>query len=429
MDVNKSVSSRNPWSWIPTLYFAQGVPFVVVNMVSVVLFKKMGISNTDIALYTSWLNLPWVIKPLWSPLVDIFKTKRYWIVGMQFFIGAALAGVAFSIPAASFFQWSLAILWLIAFSSATHDIAADGFYMLGLEQYQQAAFVGVRSTFFRVAMVTGQGAVVFIAGQLELSTGSVPTAWSFTFLGVAGLFLLLALYHRFILPYPAVDTSTVSDVRPMVVLKEFLNTFVVFFRKKEIVYILLFLLVYRFAEAQLLKLATPFMLDATEKGGLGLTTSAIGIVYGTVGIIALTVGGLAGGYAISKKGLKYWLWPMALSINVPDAVYVYLSFVQPENIYIINLMVVIEQLGYGFGFTAYMMFMVMVSEGAHKTAHYALCTGFMALGIMLPGMFSGWLQELLGYQSFFVWVMIATIPSFIVAGLVKVDPEFGKKKE
>lgn len=428
MNEKPAINNRSPWSWIPTLYFAQGVPFVVVNMVSVVLFKKMGISNTDIALYTSWLNLPWVIKPLWSPLVDIFKTKRYWIVGMQFFIGAALAGVAFTIPTVSFFQWSLAILWLIAFSSATHDIAADGFYMLGLEQYQQAAFVGVRSTFFRIAMVTGQGALVFIAGQLELSTGSIPTAWSFTFFGVAGIFVLLAVYHRFILPYPAMDSATVSDVRPMVVLKEFFNTFVLFFQKKEIIYILLFLLVYRFAEAQLLKLATPFMLDAPEKGGLGLTTSAIGIVYGTVGIIALTIGGLLGGYAISKKGLKYWLWPMALCINVPDAVYVFLAFVQPENILTINLMVVIEQLGYGFGFTAYMMVMVMVSEGAHKTAHYALCTGFMALGIMLPGMFSGWLQELLGYQSFFVWVMIATIPSFIVAGLVKVDPDFGREK-
>jgi PAT family beta-lactamase induction signal transducer AmpG len=419
---------RSPWSWIPTLYFAQGIPFVVVNMVSVILFKKMGISNTDIALYTSWLNLPWVIKPLWSPLVDIFRTKRYWIVGMQFFIGAALAGVAFSIPTESFFQWSLAILWLIAFSSATHDIAADGFYMLGLEQYQQAAFVGVRSTFFRIAMVTGQGALVYIAGQLEVSTGSVPTAWSLTFFGVAGIFGLLALYHRFILPYPTVDTSTVSEADPKIVVKEFINTFILFFRKKEIVGILAFLLVYRFAEAQLLKLATPFMLDLPEKGGLGLTTSQIGIVYGTVGIIALTVGGLMGGYAISKKGLKYWLWPMALCINVPDAVYVYLSMAQPQDLFIINLMVVIEQLGYGFGFTAYMMVMVMVSEGAHKTAHYALCTGFMALGIMLPGMFSGWLQEQMGYQTFFIWVMIATIPSFIVAGLVKIDPEFGKKK-
>ncbi len=419
---------KGPWSWIPTLYFAQGIPFVMVNMVSIVLYKKMGISNADIALYTSWLNLPWVIKPLWSPLIDIFRTKRFWILAMQLLIGAALAGVALTIPTDAFFQWSLAILWLIAFSSATHDIAADGFYMLGLREHQQAAFVGVRSTFFRLAMITGQGALVFLAGQLETSTGSVPTAWTIVFFGVAVMFVLLSLYHRFVLPVPPEDTAAVAETTVSVVFKEFVNTFVLFFRKKQIKQILAFLLVYRFAEAQLLKLATPFMLDARDQGGLALTTSDIGIVYGTVGVIALTIGGLLGGYAISRQGLKYWLWPMALIINIPDAVYVYLSMAQPENILIVNLMVALEQVGYGFGFTAYMMFMVMVSEGVHKTAHYALCTGFMALGVMIPGMFSGYLQEWLGYQNFFIWVMIATIPSFAVAAWVTVDPEFGKKK-
>lgn len=420
---------RNPWFWIPTLYFGQGIPFVIVNMVSVVLYKNMGISNTDIALYTSWLNLPWVIKPLWSPLVDIFRTKRFWVVSMQLLIGAALAGVALTIPTDSFFQWSLAILWLIAFSSATHDIAADGFYMLGLEQHQQAAFVGVRSTFFRLAMITGQGALVYIAGQLETNLGSISTAWSLTFFGTAGMFILLSLYHRFILPYPSSDTAAVAETKLSTVFQEFINTFVEFFKKKEIISILAFLLLYRFAEAQLLKLATPFMLDARDKGGLALTTSDIGIVYGTIGVIALTIGGLLGGYVISKKGLKFWFWPMVFAINIPDAVYVYLAFVQPENMFAIYSSVAIEQLGYGFGFTAYMMFMVMVSEGVHKTAHYALCTGFMALGIMLPGMFSGYIQEYLGYQNFFIWVMIATVFSFGVAALPKIDPEFGKKRE
>jgi len=428
MTERSAAVSRTPWSWVPSLYFAQGIPYVVVMSISVIMYKKMGISNTDIALYTSWLYLPWVVKPLWSPFVDMFRTKRFWIVTLQFLIALSLSAVAFTIPSAGFFQVTLAVFWLMAFASATHDIAADGFYMLGLEQHQQAAFVGVRSTFYRIAMITGQGLLVVLAGTLETSSGSIATGWSWTFFVLSGMFAALFAYHAVMLPRPAADRATLSSGSSSV-LKEFLNTFATFFRKKEIGVILAFLLLYRFAEAQLVKLVTPFLLDPRDAGGLGLTTQEVGIAYGTVGVIALTLGGLLGGYVISKRGLRYWLWPMVFIIHLPDAAFVFLSWLQPENFLVISAAVAVEQFGYGFGFTAYMLYMIMVADGEHKTAHYAICTGFMALGMMLPGMFSGWLEDQIGYRNFFLWVMLSTIPGFIVAALVTVPEGFGKKKE
>lgn len=432
---------RNPWIWVPSLYFAEGIPYVVVMTVSVIMYKKLGLSNTDIALYTSWLYLPWTIKPLWSPFVDMFWTKRRWIVSMQFFISITLIGIAFTVTTSVFLLLTFIVFAFIAFGSATHDIAADGFYMLGLEQSQQAAFVGVRSTFYRIAMITGQGVLVVLAGTLEPKFG-IPQAWSITFLVIAGIFGLLYVYHNFILPYPIADKSTLllpngeqresltldSQHRWKDIINEFVQTFVLFFKRKDIWVILVFLLFYRFAEAQLVKLVSPFLLDVREKGGLGLSTSEVGIVYGTVGIIALTTGGLLGGYAISKKGLRWWLWPMVIIMHAPDLMFVYLSQFQPTNFLFINIAVAVEQFGYGFGFAAYAMYMILISQGEHKTAHFAICTGIMALGMMLPGMFSGALQEAIGYQHFFIWVILSTIPGFIVAALVKIDPEFGKKR-
>jgi PAT family beta-lactamase induction signal transducer AmpG len=421
-------SSRNPWAWVPTLYFAQGLPYVVVMTVSVIMYKRMGISNTDIALYTSWLYLPWVIKPLWSPFIDMFRTKRLWVVSMQFVVAISLASVALTIPMPNFFQYTLAVFWLMAFSSATHDIAADGFYMLALEQHRQAAFVGVRSTFYRIAMITAQGLLVVLAGQIEQSSGgNISLAWSVTFVVLAGVFALAFVYHKFVLPFPFSD-KPVHTTGSGSVVKDFFATFVLFFKKKNILPTLAFLLLYRFAESQLVKLVSPFLLDVREKGGLGLSTSEVGFVYGTVGVMALTLGGLLGGYLASRRGLKAVLWLMVFSIHLPDAAFVYLSQVQPQNLVLINIAVAVEQFGYGFGFTAYLLYMIMVSEGEHKTAHYAICTGFMALGMMLPGMFSGALQEYLGYKNFFIWVILSTIPGFIVAALVKIDREFGKKK-
>ncbi|MBD3223901.1 MAG: MFS transporter [Caldithrix sp.] len=617
---------RSPWFWVPTLYYAEGIPYIIVMTVSVVLYKRMGVSNTDIALYTSWLYLPWVIKPLWSPIVDIFKTKRLWIVIMQLLVGAGLGGVALTIPLPDFFKFTLAFFWLLAFSSATHDIAADGFYMLGMTEHQQAFFVGVRSTFYRFAMITGQGLLIILAGFLEstsglddvylqvnsktdkgveqmihpdsveisekageqrivhlpgtldigttpitksyvdsvkqfvkqwnidnghapearkaqdealataddvgwwnrfvvqnleafivrhfapevdrsetdktgnigliyfhlakkpemnenivvhfgrdagdksislvdeaglggrlvfnesnwnkpgiaiiqldynldhstqaefkASSGNIPLAWSITFFFLAVLFLVFFIYHKFILPYPAEDRPSIQD-KSKSFLKEFFETFILFFKKKRIGAIVAFLLLYRLAESQIVKLAPAFLIDTQEAGGMALTTGEFGLLYGTVGLAMLTVGGILGGFVASRHGLNFWLWPMAIAMNLPNVVYIYLSYAIPDNFIIINLAIAIEQFGYGFGFTAYMLYMIFASQGEHKTAHFAITTGFMALGMMLPGMMSGWLQELIGYQHFFIWVVIATIPSFLVLFFIPLDKEFGKRK-
>jgi PAT family beta-lactamase induction signal transducer AmpG len=420
--------TRNPWTWVPSLYFAEGIPYVVAMTVSVIMYKRLGVSNADIALSTSWLYLPWVIKPLWSPLVDMFGTKRSWIVALELVIGVCLAGVAFVLHGPMFFQLTLFVFWLMAFGSATHDIAADGFYMLGLDHHQQAGFVGVRGTFYKVATITGQGLLVMLAGTLEASTGgAIPLAWSIAFGALSVLFLCLFLYHRSRLPSPGADHPSGAAVSGRGAAQEFLAILKAFFSKGDILAILAFLLLYRFAEAQLVKLVSPFLLDPRDQGGLGLSTSEVGFVYGTVGIIALTCGGLLGGYVASKEGLRFWLWPMVAAIHLPDLVFVYLSHVQPASLFLINAAVAVEQFGYGFGFTAYVLFMILVSEGEHRTAHYAICTGFMALGMMLPGMFSGVLQEWLGYRAFFFWVILSTIPGFAVAALVRVPPEFGRK--
>jgi PAT family beta-lactamase induction signal transducer AmpG len=417
-------SPLGAWRWIPTLYFCQGLPYVVVMTVSVVMYKNLKVSNTDIALYTGWLYLPWVIKPLWSPLVDLYGTKRFWIVGLQFVVGAALALVALTVPGPVFFRATLAVFWLLAFSSATHDIAADGFYLLALPPHQQAAFVGVRSTSYRLATIAGQGGLVYLAGVLQEASGDVARAWAWVFVLVGLLFVLLGLYHWMFLPRPADDHA---GTRAPQLLAGSFAVFAAFFRKKDIGVILAFLLLYRFAEAQLLKLVTPFLLDARSVGGLGLTTQQVGLTYGTIGVIALTLGGLAGGYVISRYGLKRLLWPMILAMYVPNVVFILLALMQPGGLYVIAGALALEQFGYGFGFTAYLLYMMLVAEGEHRTAHYAICTGFMALGMMLPGMAAGWIQDHLGYVNFFLWVCVATIPSFAATALVRVDDSFGKK--
>ena len=420
-------SSRNPWAWVTTLYFAQGIPYVVAMTVSVIMYKRMGISNTDIALWTSGLYLAWVLKPLWSPFVDMYRTKRLWVISLQLVLGLALILAAVAIPMPSFFLVTILIFWFMAFASATHDIAADGFYMLALPEHQQASFAGVRSTFYRIAMITGQGLLVVLAGYLEThGEANIAHAWSVTFGVLAVLFLVFFAYHRFILPYPGGDRPVrTTEQGP---LKDFLEVFASFFRKKNIVATLAFLLLYRFAEAQLVKLVTPFLLDGRDGGGLGLTTSEVGIVYGSIGVVSLLLGGLIGGYLVSRRGLRFWLWIMVFVMHIPDLMFVYLSQVQPESLFLISGAVALEQFGYGFGFTAYMLYMIHVSEGDHKTAHYAICTGFMALGMMLPGMASGWIQEQLGYKMFFIWIILSTIPSFIVPALVKIPSEFARKK-
>lgn len=611
--MNKN-QSRSTWTWVPSLYFAEGIPYVVVMTVSVIMYKRLGISNTDIALYTSWLYLPWVIKPFWSPVVDLFKTKRWWIIVMQLLIGAGLGGVALTVPLPDFFKYTLAFFWLLAFSSATHDIAADGFYMLGLDEHKQAYFIGIRSTFYRLAMITGQGLLIILAGYIESTSGleavnfevstqkaatewqmpnnqqikkslegeknfivtskaiqlglnklskekadsiknwahnsnlanafvekdkaiekspswwttniseplktrlkssfgadkkisnegnwqgnlavigiklsfapekgedvvinfdrkngdkdlsliegqrltftnsnwnkqawlvvqadaklnrvsiasfqglsgNIPLAWSVTFFVLAALFLLFFIYHRFMLPKPLSDKAVAEGKN---IMKEFLNTFVTFFKKDNVGMAMAFFLLFRLGESQLVKLASPFLLDNRDIGGLGLTTGDVGLIYGTIGIVFLTIGGILGGWVASRNGLKYWIWWMTIAINLPNLTYVYLSFFTPESMWLIASGIALEQFGYGFGFTAYMLYMIYFAEGKSKTAHFAICTGLMALGMMIPGMFSGWLQEIIGYQNFFIWVIICTIPGFFVIKFLKINPTFGIKKE
>ena len=638
---------RSPWSWIPSLYFAQGLPYVAVNVITVIMYKRLGISNTDIALYTGWLYLPWVIKPFWSPFVDIIKTKRWWTLIMQWIIGFGLAAVAFAIPTPFFFQLTLAIFWLVGFASATHDIASDGYYMIALEEHEQAAYVGIRSTFYRVATIVGQGLLVIIAGVVEANTGlepadvvvsanpatevkidsttnafpivteltdaqkataqfvytaqtvnagvktpenvtikdgdstktiafadyskmmmdsvhnlniangfvakaeeakdnakaeakkdegpsafekwiketfgeevkevksaannfaiigvrltqapteeecvlvvnykegdqsiklddkkvdtrfvftkdnwdktayifveidkniqgevsatfqgtsgNIPMAWLLVFVVLSVFFLGAAMYHSWVLPVPANDKSVGNGEKASAkeIVKGFLDTFKTFFQKKGVWVAMAFMLLYRLPEAQLVKIINPFFLDPVDKGGLGLTTGQVGIVYGTIGIIGLTLGGILGGIVASRGGLKKWLWPMALSISLNSVVYIFLSAVQPDpnttgGFLTICGGMVIDQFGYGFGFTAFMLYMMYFADGPYKTSHYAICTAFMALGMMLPGMWSGWLQELVGYNHFFIWTLLCCLGTWAVTAMIKVDPNYGKKKK
>ena len=430
--MNHNIKS-SPWSWVPTLYFAEGIPYVAVMTIALVLYKQLGLSNTEITYYTSWLYLPWVIKPLWSPFVDIIRTKRWWITAMQLLIGAAFGGVAFTIPTSFWLQGTLCFFWLMAFSSATHDIAADGFYMLGLSEHDQSWFVGIRSTFYRLAMIVGQGVLIMIAGNLQvIFRNDIPYSWSLLFYGCGGLFLALWLWHSYILPRPEDNAAadepqrlrTVSDITHE--LGEVIRTF---FHKEQVLVGILFMLLYRMPEGLLVKVSTLFLIDSTGSGGLGLSPQELGFVQGTVGVIGLTLGGILGGIVAGKDGLKRWLWPMVCAITLPDIVYVFMAYALPHSLLLINVCIFIEQFGYGFGFTAYMLYLIYYSQGEYKTSHYALCTAFMALSMMIPGLFAGALQEMVGYRMFFIIVMAFCSVTFIMSALLKIDPSFGKKNE
>ena len=455
----KDMKNRNPWAWVPSLYFAEGIPYVAVMTISMIMYKRLGLSNADITLYTSWLYLPWVIKPLWSPFIDLVKTKRWWIVTMQLLIGAALGGVAFTIPGPMWLQGSLAFFWLMAFASATHDIAADGFYMIGLDQHEQAFFVGIRSTFYRIATIVGQGLLVTLAGVFEVLTRNVRYSWSLMFYFMAGLFIAFWLYHSWVLPVSSEDGNGGKSMRVKDILNGFGHTIKTFFQemviskkvdqagnpildatgnpvtktvwnwRRDALIGISFMLFYRMPEGLLAKVSALFLIDSESNGGLGLSTTDYGLVQGTVGIIGLTLGGILGGLAAGKGGFKRWLWPMVCAITLPDIVYVYLSYSLPTNFMIINVCVFFEQFGYGFGFTAYMLYLIYYSRGEHKTSHYALCTAFMALSMMIPGLFAGTLQETVGYRAFFLIVMAACSITYIVSAFLKIDPEFGKKKK
>ena len=472
MSGNKNIS---PWAWVPTLYFAEGIPYFAVNVISVIMLTKMGVSNGEMALFTSLLYLPWVIKPLWSPLVDILRTKRWWVLTMQILLSVCFVALALSLPTASrleaslspdgtapvsLFTLTLIIFWVMAFASATHDIAADGFYMLALSPGDQSLFVGIRSTFYRLASVFGQGVLVVVAGVLEVRLGSVPASWFWTILITAVIFAAVTLWHLGSLPRPEArcesgvsdshardnaapsqqgsDSAAQGNVAPSQqgsgnqssfrdILRDFGRTFSTFFRKKGIFLAIVFMLLYRLPEAFLVKMMNPFLLADPSAGGLGLSTAEVGAVYGTAGVIALTLGGILGGFAVARWGLKRCLWPMALSLALPCLAFIWLSAAQPSSIWVISLLVCLDQFGYGFGFTAYMLYMIYFSQGEYKTSHYSLCTAFMALSMMLPGMVAGYLEEALGYTGFFCLVGVCCLATVAVTMFVKVEPEYGKK--
>ena len=446
-------TKRNPWAWIPTLYFAQGIPFIFINMVTMVFFTQLGMSETDATLYTGWLYLPWVIKPFWGPIVDIIRTKRWWTVTMQICVAVGLAAIAFTLPLpnkeeiaaglpVNAFMLCLFFYFITAFCSATHDIASDGFYMLALNTSEQSMFVGIRSTFYRCANVFGQGGLVILAGILQTQTGDVALGWKYTVIICAVFFAVVSLYHAFILPAPAADKAvggedskkkSVGDI-----VKEFSGSFVTFFQKKHVVLAMLFMLLYRLPEAQVVKLCQPFLLASRDAGGLGMTQTEVGFAYGTLAIIGLTIGGIIGGIVASKGGLKKWIWPMALATSLNCVAYIVLSNVQPSYAEIggkaiIFSAIVLEQFAYGFGFTAFMLYMMYFADGPYKTSHYAICTAFMALGMMLPGMAAGFIkEEMLGnsYVNFFWWVLACNFATWAVTALVRkhIDPKYGAKQ-
>jgi len=413
---------------VPSLYFVQGLPYVLVVSVSVILYENLGLSTRQIAEYTSFLYLPWVIKPLWSPVVDVLGAKRRWIVNAQVAMGLGLLGTAWAVTGENFVYWTMAWFFLLAFSSATHDIAADGFYMAALPAHEQAFFVGIRSTFYRLATIAGSGLLVVGVDRLIKSGFKVAVAWQVGIVVAAAILLVLGAYHALALPRPARDRSD-GPVTLSSAFAEMANAFTTFFAKKHLASMLAFLLLYRFAEGQLVKIAMPFLLNERATGGLGLDTGQVGLAYGTIGVMLLVAGGILGGIAAANFGLRSCLPWMVVAMNLPNAAYLALAYWRPESSWIIFAAVGVEQFGYGFGFAAYMLYMLYVARGDHETAHYALCTGFMALGVMLPGWMSGRLQEALGYLGFFTWIMVATIPSFLVAWVVyrQLDPEFGKK--
>ena len=439
------MNRTTPWAWVPTLYFAQGIPYFIVNNISVLMFAKMGVPNGEMALFTSLLYLPWSIKPFWSPFVDIIKTKRWWTITMQLIMSAAFILLACTIPhpdaetiasgqtPISMFSFTLLLFIITAFASATHDIAADGFYMLALTPGDQSAFVGIRSTFYRLASIFGQGGLVAIAGWIELTYENIPLSWNITLAVSAILFSIISCYHLFAIPRPQTDKSTLTPgtANAAAIVKEFARTFATYFTKPGVWLAIAFMLLYRLPEAFLLKMCMPFLVASKEVGGLALSTAEVGIVYGTIGVIFLTVGGILGGWFAAAKGLKKSLWWMAACMTLPCLTFVYLAVAQPTNIWVISTAIAIEQFGYGFGFTAYMLYMIYFSEGEFKTSHYAICTAFMALSMMIPGMFAGYLQEYMGYVGFF-WMVMACCAATVIVTLFadrKIDAEYGKKEK
>ncbi len=422
----KKIKNYRPVFWVPTLYFSEGLPFVATATVSVLMYKSLGLSDTQIAFFTTLVMWPWTLKPLWGPLLEMFKTKKYFVVATQFIGGISFGILALSLPLDGFLRYSLVMFVIIAFNSATHDIAADGVYINALTKKEQAEYVGWQGAFYNVAKVLSQGGLVYVAGRLELTVG-VTEAWMIVMGLFGAILILMGVYHLRMLPQGGVATHVTS-------LKEAFETFGLvvksFFKKNNILWGIAFIVLFRTAEGQLTKIVPLFMRAAREQGGLGLQTSDIGIAYGVFGAAAFVLGSVAGGYFVSRRGLKRSVFILCIVFNVPDAVYAYLAYTMPQNFSIIVTAIVFEWFGYGFGFVGIILFMMQqIAPGKYKMAHYAFATAVMNLGFMLPSMISGYISDHVGYKHFFLWVLLATIPSFWVAWFVpfndmeKIDTE------
>ena len=410
--MRNNIRNISPLVWVPTLYLAEGIPYFLVTSISITLFAQLGVPNSEMALFTSLIAFPWVVKPLWSPFVDVLRTKRWWVLTMQILMAVTVALLAWLAPQGHF-TIALILFTITAFCSATHDIAADGYYMIALNEHDQSAYVGLRSTFYRFANIFCQSLLLMIVGWLQKRT-DIPTSWTYALLLCSALLALIALWHTWSMP--AVEVKGES-LKFKDIWREIGMVWVEFFRKPEIILALCFMLLYRLPEALLLKLCNPFFLAAREAGGLGISVDTIGQITG-IGVVLMLLGGIGGGIWASKTDLKKAILPMALCLTLPCIVYVYFAQHQPTVFWILSLCVGIEQLGYGLGYTACMLYMMRVADGNHKTAHFSICTAFMFLGLMLPGMIAGYIQEAAGYLGFFWIVMACCIPSIIVTYLV-----------
>ena len=421
------LKKTNAWLWVPTLYFASGLPYHAITSISDIMYKDLGVENSTITFLTSIFLIPWTIKPLWSPFVELISTRRKWTIYSQLLLALCFGMVAMFIPMNSYLLLTIIAFMIGAFVSSTHDIALDGFYILALPQEKQSFFSGIRNTAYRIATVFSSGILVMLANKMGHYLGSDALAWSATFATTAIIMLAFFLYNRKAMPKPENDIDRAPRSVSMI-FRDFGDIIRTYFKKPGIWSALLFLLLFRFPEAQLGKIGKLFLMDPSTAGGLGLDKGDIGFLNGVIGVIGLIIGGIAGGICISRKGLKYWLWPMVVAISLPDAVYVYMSMVLPESMTVVGGCIFIEQLGYGFGFTAYTLYMIYFAQGKYPTAHFAISTAFMSLGMMLPGMVSGKIQEWLGYEYFFIWVMLCTVITFAVSAMIKIDPKFGKRQ-
>ena len=415
MPINPT-NKRNPIYWVPSTWFAMGLPFVALAAASSIMYKNMGISDSQIAFWTSLIMLPWTIKPLWGPFLEMFKTKKFFVYSTQIFTGCVFGLIALTLHLNHFFAFSIALFAIIAFSGATHDTAADGVYLNELSPKMQATYVGWQGAFYNIAKIFSGGILVYLAGELEKKQG-VATAWMVVMFLYGVMMVILGLYNRAVLPDNENNTQPQNLKEGLAILKDVIITF---FQKKNIWYSLCFIVFYRFAEGQAIKITPLFFKAARSEGGLGLTTSQIGLLYGVFGSLAFVIGSIAAGYFISNKGLtRKSLLILCSFFNIPFLAYAYLAVYIPDNVMVIGIAVAVEYFGYGFGFIGLILFIMQnMAPGKYKMAHYAFGSGLMNLGFMVPSMISGFVSDYLGYKDFFIWVLISTIPAFIITWLV-----------